>query len=292
MRTKQSTSRDIPLFAQPLNGAHGRDRQASPAESTMNLVWTGVSLGVAMVFLAFAVPNSAQNRPNPQTKSGKETPQKDASATVATKSATGDTKGQTVVDSSARRPIDFYTRNVRDTMFSAPQPPAPPKPKPLPPPPAPKPAPPVHVPVVEINPFEDWAYTGTVKMGDQMMALLENTKTKEGQYLHSGDSFMGAQVSQITDQMVTLTAGGKPHLLAKSDTITLTPLDKSAAYLGNGGGAPGGPPPGMPGQPPMPGGMPPGMTPPGMVTLPNGRALTPTQAVRRSRRLNRQFNAP
>ena len=64
----------------------------------------------------------------------------------------------------------------------------------------------------EINPFADWSYTGTVKVGDQMMALLENTKTKDGQYLKVGESFQGATVSEITEQSITLNSGGKPRV--------------------------------------------------------------------------------
>ena len=74
-----------------------------------------------------------------------------------------------------------------------------------------------------------WAYTGTITQGDQTIALLENTQTKEGQFLKVGDRLMGAQVKSVTDQMVTLEASGKPRMLAKSDNITVTPLDRSAA---------------------------------------------------------------
>lgn len=158
------------------------------------------------------------------------------------------------VDNTAhRRPLSYYTQGIRGGMFSAPQPPAPRTPKvrvvhrkpPVKPPPTPKVMP------IEINPFADWSYTGTIKFGNQIMALLENTKTHEGQYLTVGQSFLGAQVEAITDQMVTLRVAGRPYMVAKSDTITTTPLDKGA-----GGGQPGGP--GMP----SPGVPQPGMPPP------------------------------
>jgi hypothetical protein len=111
-------------------------------------------------------------------------------------------------------------------MFSAPQPPAP-KPPPIV---KEKPAPPVYVP--PINPFAEWSYNATVSMGDDKMALLENTRTKEGHWVQVGDKFLQlAEVGSITDQMVTLKTGAKPTLLAKSDTINVVPLDKSAAFM-------------------------------------------------------------
>jgi hypothetical protein len=186
-------------------------------------------------------------------------------------------------------------------MFAAPVPP-PPKPAPQPKPVVQEEVKPPPTPPVEpINPFADWAYTGTIRMGEQTIALLENTKTKEGQYVRPGDTIMGAEVTVVTDQMVTLSAAGKPNMIAKSDNITVTQLDKSAPFLTSGGqpGQPGQPQPGQPGMPPggFPGGrggrggMPPTMTPQGgQVILPNGRVLTPDQAQRRTEFLNRRFN--
>lgn len=192
-------------------------------------------------------------------------------------------------EEGSRRSLDFYTKGVRDSLFSAPQPPPQPRAKPVP-----KITPPISKPIfiptvvpVEINPFADWSYTGTVTTGETKMALVENTKSKEGQYLKQGDSFLGAHVSQVTDQMVTLTAGIKPYLLAKSDTINVVQLDKSAPYLGGGAAPPVGP-----GQPT------PGASvniplttdnPAGRVILPNGAILSGRNAIRYNTRMNRKF---
>ena len=199
-----------------------------------------------------------------------------------------DSVASTAEDGS-RRSLDFYTKGVRDSLFSAPQPAPLPKAKP-----APKITPsiskPIYIPQVvpvEINPFADWSYTGTVTTGETKMALVENTKSKEGQYLKQGDSFLGAHVSQVTDQMVTLTAGVKPYLLAKSDNINVVPLDKSAPYLGGGA-----PPPATPGQPTLGVGVNILLTPDNpasRVILPNGAVLSGRNAVRYNTRMNRKF---
>ena len=196
-------------------------------------------------------------------------------------------------DTGSRRSLDFYAKGVRSSLFSAPQPPPPAKPKPIPVQPAPKPKP-IYIPPVvpvEINPFADWSYTGTVTMGETKMALVENTKTKEGQYLKQGENFLGAQVSQVTDQMVSFMAGSKPYLLAKSDNVNVVQLDRSAPYL-NGGqpGAPGQPQPG--GAPPtgaQPGAPPPPDTSGAKVVLPNGAVLSGRNAIRYNNRMNRKF---
>lgn len=145
----------------------------------------------------------------------------------------------------SRHSLEFYTKGVRETMFSAPQPPPPEKPKPIPVvplPPPPKIVVPVIVPV-EINPFTDWVYTGTVTIGETKMALIENSKTREGHYLKLGEIFQGAQVSQVTDQMVSFMAGPKPYLLAKSDNVNLVPLDRNAGAPITPTGQPAPPPP-------------------------------------------------
>jgi hypothetical protein len=153
----------------------------------------------------------------------------------------------------ARKPLSFYTGAVRNDLFTGtvvpePKPAIEVKPeKPV------LPLPPPTTPVI-VDPFADYAYTGTVNMGGQMVALIENTKTREGQYYKQGDSFLGGTISEITDRGVSINVAGTPKTLAKTDNFKLTPLDKSAPFLQ------GQPQPGAPGAPGAPGGAP-AMTP-------------------------------
>ena len=273
----------MPTFARPLN-----ERSAMPGLSPKFLLSPGVSaLGLIMLsctalFLA-ARPNGAQNLPTGKSGATGRKP-----AVAASKNAgSGTGTGKETSDSGAqdRRGLDFYTSNVRGGMFSAPQPPRPKPPTPHVDAPV-KPPPEIKVPLMVINPFAEWSYTGTVHMGDITMALLENTRTKEGQYVKSGDGFMGAQVQSITDQMVILANAGKPTLLAKADTIVITPLNQNAV---------GAAPPAQAGQPQN------GQAPinlsisPQMgssldsITLPNGRVLSGDRAQRYKERLDRGF---
>lgn len=197
-------------------------------------------------------------------------------------------------DGTERLPLTYYTSGIRGSMFGAPVPAAP-KPvvaKPAKPQPTEKP---VIVPPVEVDPFEDWKYTGTIRMGEETIALLENTKTKEGQYVKAGDRFLGAEVSSVSDQEVSLGGVAKTSRIAKSDSITVTQLDKSAPFM-SGGGQPG-MPGGMPGQPGgapgMPGGAPnfqmPGRG--GQIIMPNGSMMQPQDMERmRQQFLDRRFN--
>ena len=222
-----------------------------------------VCVGVGALFLA-ASPDYAEHlkfgggKPSPKPGKNKKGDNKPGGEDGATAS-----KGLSQEEGS-RRSLDFYAKRVRPSMFSSPQaappkvivvstPPPAPEPKPIP-------APPPFVP--EVIPFADWAYTGYVTMGEAKMALIENTKTKEGRYLKVGESFLGAEVSQLTNQMISFTSGVKPYALAKSDNINVVQLDRSAAYLG---GSPPPVQPGAPGQPVnvgFPAQMPPGFSPP------------------------------
>lgn len=145
-----------------------------------------------------------------------------SSASGAPQVADAETAGSGAGSARTPRPsLDFYLNALRGSLFSPPQPPSPPaKPITLP---APTPVAPMPV-----NPFADWAYTGTVHVGDETIALIENSKTGEGRYVRVGDSFLGAQVQNVSDQVVMMKLGDKPLVLTRSDSIVITPLDKNA----------------------------------------------------------------
>ena len=128
-----------------------------------------------------------------------------------------------------RKPLEYYTGAVKSDLFSAPAPPAPKLEKVVIKTPEPVK---IATPVEEIDVFADYAYSGTVTMGGESMALVENKKTREGQYLKVGESFMGAKVAMINDRSVSFDlVGGKSKMLAKTDDYTMTPLNTNAAFL-------------------------------------------------------------
>src|SRR5258706_9817354 len=105
-----------------------------------------------------------------------------------------------MVAMAERKPLDYYTKVVKTDLFTAPANPEA-KPKPV--------AKPVVVAALPtapaiINPFADYTYSGTVTVGEQTMALVENTKTRDGQYLEEGDSFVGGTVSNIGPRTLTV----------------------------------------------------------------------------------------
>lgn len=251
--------------------------------------WPLIIVGGACVVLAAAIMAQTKPKTTAQAASGRKA---------------GSSKETTVVEvkPAERKPLSYYTSGVRGDLFTMPGAkeiavirPEPPKVEPTPPP-----APEV------IDPFADYAYTGTVVMGDEFVALIENAKTKEGTYLRRGDQFMGGTVSEITDKGVTVTVAGTPRILNKTDEFKLTPLDKDAEFRTATQGRPG-----QPGQPGMPGmggpfGMPgmPGMSPgmpgggmgfPGMQNLPASiqqrfQGMSPEQMQQmRNRFMNRSF---
>ena len=253
---------------------------------TLAAVTCGLLIGLARPDSAQNVPNNASSRSAAGGATRTATSGANRTLTAQARPATPIVEPALDAPEESRRPVAFYTQTVRSGLFSAPQPPAPAPVKIVAPPPAPKPTPPIPVPPVVVDPFAQWAYTGTITQGDQTIALLENTQTKEGQFLKVGDNLMGAQVKSVTDQMVTLESAGKPRMLAKSDNITVTPLDRSAA-----------PTPAAQPQQPQPGQQPVfngpvqfNMPAQPMFTLPNGVQMTPQRAQRRNRFMNNNFN--
>jgi hypothetical protein len=140
-----------------------------------------------------------------------------------------------------RKPLSFYVSSVKGDLFA---PERPPLPKPVA-----KPAPIITTPPAPVNPLADYAYTGTVEMNGTQMALVENVKTKEGQYLKVGDSFMGGTVSRLDDRTVGIMVAKTEQTMAKRDDYSLTSLDKNAPFLNAPQAAPGQPQPGQPGAP-------------------------------------------
>lgn len=275
-RTEPTGGNGMPTFARPLIPRPEPSVATSP--SVLSPALTAVSLitlSCAALFL-IARPNGAQNLPG-----SKSTGRKQSAA--VTKSTAADAQSAASV-SADRQDLSFYTSNVRGGMFSAPVPPPPKQPAVVKALPKPKP---VIVPLPPINPFAQWSYTGTVHMGDITMALLENTQTKEGQYVKSGDSFMGAQVKSITDQMVVLTSAGKPEMLAKADTIVVTPLNQDAPGK-NGPQQNGQPQNGQPQNGQVQAAAPANNSQLS-ITLPNGRVLTGDRAQRYKQRLDQGF---
>lgn len=120
---------------------------------------------------------------------------------------------------------------------------------------APGPATPAAPP----DPLKDWAYVGTVAIGPDVYAVVENKASKQGYYLKVGDSFEGATVEQIGQAEVLVTLAGASRFLSKSSAFNATPLNAAAAPGGAPGGVPGGAGPGgkpggpAPGAPPQPG---------------------------------------
>jgi hypothetical protein len=213
------------LFARPLqpldSHAPARNDIFSGLRPAPGLALAGLMLATCTVLLLQSRPDGAQNLPSTRKKPA-------AAPAKRVQIALAERGNEAAKASDGSRPsLEFYTRGVRDSMFSAPQPP---KPKDEPASKAAR----VIVPQIKpvpINPFADWSYAGTVTAGDKKMALLENRTSKEGVYVRDGQTFMGAQVKSVTDQMVTVVAVGKPYRLAKSDEIDITPLNASAGYL-------------------------------------------------------------
>jgi len=83
-------------------------------------------------------------------------------------------------------------------------------------------------PPLVIDPFAQVVYTGTVTIGEEKQALLENQRTKEGWYLHQGDPFMGAKIVRIDDNAITLNVHGQMRRIPKSNVYNLVPLDFQA----------------------------------------------------------------
>ena len=218
-KNKRSRNSFLRALVAPAGG-RGRTRLSPPLAIGGLIVLTGAALLATR-------PNNAQNLPS-ATKlpapaaTGRSN--NGASLVVASNVTNGNT-------TAVRRDVGFYTGDVRATMFSEPQPYVAPVAAPAATKKSSGPPSMPSLPSLPINPFEGWAYTGTATIGDSVVAILENSSTKDSQFVHVGDKFMEAKVTSITDRGVTLSSEDKPVLLAMSDTVNVTPLDKSAAYM-------------------------------------------------------------
>lgn len=225
-RTKLPVGKSKASFARPLQPS---PTKMSPAVTALSLV----SLSCAALFFVIR-PNGAQDLPAAKPGVATRTSAASKPAVVASKPKTE----TLAAEDTEHQSLDFYNENVRGGMFSQPIP-APPK---------------VEAPVVKVekpklvpitppppvNPLAGWTYTGTMQVGDAPMALLEYPQYKSGKILHVGDTFTPFNapsetlvVKSIDENGVTFTNSSdktnKPLSLAKSDMITVTPLNNDAA---------------------------------------------------------------
>ncbi|MDE2126410.1 MAG: hypothetical protein KGJ62_07460 [Armatimonadetes bacterium] len=205
-----------------------RGRNKSNFRGTLAVLAAAACIGVGVYVFASPRPD-ASRRPLSVRASAPSSLTTDGKTVAAPTAATA---------SDGRRPLSYYAHAVPSTLFEQPQPPAAS---------APVEAPmPVTMPA-PVDPFAGWAYTGTIRQGNHIIALIENTSTHEGQYVSEGSWFLGDQVTHITDASLTITGVGTPHVMAKSQDFKMVPLDKSAAFLGSTGATapkkPGAPPP-------------------------------------------------
>ena len=104
--------------------------------------------------------------------------------------------------------------------------------------PLPTPAPKTKVkpssptPVVNVqsapDPLADYRYTGLTRSRNDVVALIEHKKTKEGHYLRAGDPFLGGTVASVSPETITVQLGSETLSLSRHDRYSLVPLDKDA----------------------------------------------------------------
>ncbi len=154
------------------------------------------------------------------TQSGKSAPSdKKVPAGV---SKTASVSAVTSTDASGRRSLAFYTGDVRATMFSEPVSAAPGsadagKTKAVPPAP--------------VDPFADWSFTGSAKIDDETVIIVENINTHDGIFLPKGDDFEGYKVDSVDGKFLTLLKGTSVKMMQVSMNTSVIPLKTSAAFL-------------------------------------------------------------
>jgi hypothetical protein len=173
------------------------------------IVAVTLALGVAATAVLVRVPSSPSVSPLGRTTERKTPP--------AAKSAATNGKAP-----------EFYGDNVRSALFARPMPnapaPAPPQPETV----TSDPMPQIPAGAVAPDTMAEYVYSGTVTAGGEMQALLENPRTREGWYVQRGDAFLGAKVTQIDANAVTLEVHGQTRRIPKSSAYNLVPLNAQA----------------------------------------------------------------
>lgn len=127
------------------------------------------------------------------------------------------------------------------------------------------------------DPLKDWVYSGTVAIGPEVYAVVENKAARRSEYLREEDPFQGGTVLRIATGALLLSFGSETRSLPKSTAFNATPLNAmpAAAPAAPGGiaGRPGGP-----GTPAQPAGAPPAASGPGSPAGPGALAPGPPPA--------------
>jgi len=81
------------------------------------------------------------------------------------------------------------------------------------------------------NPFGEYLYTGVVTYEDSIMCIVEDSKNKEGYFLHIGDYLNGGIVTNITPDTITIFLENTYYIINKNTSYSLVPLNNNAQFL-------------------------------------------------------------
>lgn len=129
---------------------------------------------------------------------------------------------QTATD--ARRTLQEYQNSVRPDLFHETQYTTAAS-RPLPALPA------QQVPVAEVNPLDDFVYSGLVTLNGRKMALIENRNSHSGRFLSAGDRFLDGRVVSASPSRIVFKFGAGTRALPLRQDYSLVPLDRSAPFL-------------------------------------------------------------
>jgi len=111
-------------------------------------------------------------------------------------------------------------------------PPPPKKPDKLPePPPFDKPGD-EDEPRSKMPDFTGWSYVGYVIIDGQQFGIVQNESNQSCECLPVGESFLGAEVEDITRESIKFKSGSRRSTLSRIRDFPVAPLDKGAAAAG------------------------------------------------------------
>ncbi len=202
-------------------------RTVSPAAAAAGIFLTVAAAGAMLAYSEKSAQSAHEIHTKLTAVKGKNTKTSAVSAQPNVKAGvqTKDSKTATVAAaSSGRRPVDFYTGDVRATMFSEPVAPAPPAPVVVESAPV-APEPP--------DPYADYNFTGSATIGDEKFAIVENIETHDGYLLKVGDSIpdMDSKVESIDGRYLTFSGKDAKKTLSVSMNTSYIPLSASAGFL-------------------------------------------------------------
>ncbi len=122
-----------------------------------------------------------------------------------------------------------YEALAARSVFEPRKAPSPPKEERRKPPKVVQPPPPIPKQVEKTIDLTGWSYAGYVMLDEHKFGIVQHESSTSVEFLRVGDDLLGAEVTEVTDEVIRFKSGIRRTMLSRTRDFPVTPLDSGAS---------------------------------------------------------------